>query len=668
VQQVVIEILITLDIFAYWRWKNMARIFPSTLNNYDFKEPGEERLFTILKNLPDDCRVWYEVVLGVRSRKPDFLVLDPKRGIIILEVKDWGKSTIQAASPTEFRIKAAYGRHVDQKNPIRKCKVYVDEASEKLELESSLIGKHDKLLFPIEYFLVFPNLSEDEFIEIGLEKYLEKDHIIFQKEVRNQTTFIKRLYSNLPELAEPLSAEMQLAVRRRLREENTLDAPGGKDGLLPGILPEGMIEYADKLAPDVFAVDVEQEELAKDLGGGPRLMRGIAGTGKTLIMLMRAKLLASNAESKQQKSRILVLCWNVSLANYMRQAFDSINIPLQTKAHADISSRDGIPIMHFMEFARQLVKSHPESYYFPRSSDDDFENLVSQRLAELKIKENEKYDVIIVDEAQDLKDEWLKFLFEALLKGDEPKQKNLILAADDAQRVYKSRSFSWESLGIPMKGDRSSILRKIYRNSARVWGFAGFLLGDIKKYYDESSQLQFTPKRGVDPQLVECNSLEEQIEYCVKDIKNIGKNGYSWRNVLVLYNGKSYKGYPLIDRLMQQLKKENIPCDWITENMEAKSTFLMGRDSVKISTALSAKGLDSPKVIILNAESFGGSDNDVDETKLMYVALTRAREELTILHTGQKGIVPELQKCKSLYEKYRPRLIEFEKSANEAVI
>ena len=72
----------------------MARIIPSSLNNFEFKEPGEERVFTILKNLRNECLVWYEVVLGVRSRKPDFLVVDPKHGLIILEVKDWGKSTI----------------------------------------------------------------------------------------------------------------------------------------------------------------------------------------------------------------------------------------------------------------------------------------------------------------------------------------------------------------------------------------------------------------------------------------------------------------------------------------------------------------------------------------------------------------------------------------------
>ena len=76
------------------------RMIPSTLKEFDFKEPGEELVFDLLKGLSSDCYVWYEVVLGVRSRKPDFFILDPLRGIIILEVKDWGKSTILGASPT----------------------------------------------------------------------------------------------------------------------------------------------------------------------------------------------------------------------------------------------------------------------------------------------------------------------------------------------------------------------------------------------------------------------------------------------------------------------------------------------------------------------------------------------------------------------------------------
>jgi hypothetical protein len=52
----------------------------------------------------------------------------------------------------------------------------------------------------------------------------------------------------------------------------------------------------------------------------------------------------------------------------------------------------------------------------------------------------------------------------------------------------------------------------------------------------------------------------------------------------------------------------------------------------------------------------------------MYVALTRAREELVVLHTGQGGIVPELQECMKQYKKYKPRLVALEKAATQQVI
>jgi hypothetical protein len=639
----------------------MARMFPDSLKNFDFKQPGEERVFSVLKSLPDDNRVWYEVVLGVRSRKPDFLVLDPNRGLIILEVKDWGKTTILKASEREFRIKTHGNNWARQKNPDRKCRIYIEEAMEELESNPVLVDERDRLLFPVVYFVVFPNLGEQEFQTLGLEEIIAQDHVIFQSQVGNRTEFIARMHAAMPTLAQPMTTEMIATVRKLLQKEVTIASSADETGLLPGVLPEGEIEVAQELSPDVFAIDIEQEALAKSLGQGPRLLRGIAGTGKTLIMLMRAKLMASNAEAQGHHLKVLVLCWNVSLANYMRQAFDHINIPLNKKNAAKI--------VHFSEFAFWLVSQHPEVPKFPRSSDSDFEEKVTAQLQSLKIRREEKYDLIIVDEAQDFEDEWLKFLFHKMLKGEDPKEKNLLLAADDAQRIYKSRNFTWASLGIPMTGDRSRILRKVYRNSARVWGFAGLLFGDIAKFYDGLPKLEFSPKRGIDPRLIQCKNHEEQIEMCVKEIRAIGQD-YSWRNVLIIYRRiKTPDRYPIVEKLIERLEAEQIPYQWITESREAKGTFHWAEDSVKISTAHSAKGLDAPKVIVLCAESFDPNlDALSDETKLLYVTLTRAREELVILYKRTEGLVPELQRAMQQYQDVRSHLITFEQQATKYLV
>lgn len=55
--------------------------------------------------------------------------------------------------------------------------------------------------------------------------------------------------------------------------------------------------------------------MAKQLGDKNRLIRGVAGSGKTLILASRAKML-----SKENPDwKILILCYNISLANSIQQ-------------------------------------------------------------------------------------------------------------------------------------------------------------------------------------------------------------------------------------------------------------------------------------------------------------------------------------------------------------
>jgi hypothetical protein len=48
---------------------------------------GEGRVFAALQRLPDNCIVYYEPVVG--ARYPDFLVLIPDLGLLVIEVKGW---------------------------------------------------------------------------------------------------------------------------------------------------------------------------------------------------------------------------------------------------------------------------------------------------------------------------------------------------------------------------------------------------------------------------------------------------------------------------------------------------------------------------------------------------------------------------------------------------
>lgn len=62
--------------------------------------------------------------------------------------------------------------------------------------------------------------------------------------------------------------------------------------------------------PDILRVmDLQQEQLARSLGDGHRVIHGVAGSGKTMILGYRAELLAKAANKP-----ILVLCYNEPLA------------------------------------------------------------------------------------------------------------------------------------------------------------------------------------------------------------------------------------------------------------------------------------------------------------------------------------------------------------------
>jgi hypothetical protein len=67
---------------------------------------GERRLAERLEGkLDDDYLLWYDVPMGPRNTHPDFCVMHPRRGILVLEVKDWKVgSTILRADKQNWEI------------------------------------------------------------------------------------------------------------------------------------------------------------------------------------------------------------------------------------------------------------------------------------------------------------------------------------------------------------------------------------------------------------------------------------------------------------------------------------------------------------------------------------------------------------------------------------
>ena len=83
----------------------MATLIPSISTCASRMTSGERRVAQRLEDkLDDDYLLWYDVPMGPKNAHPDFCVMHPRRGILVLEVKDWKLSTIQQADKQTWEI------------------------------------------------------------------------------------------------------------------------------------------------------------------------------------------------------------------------------------------------------------------------------------------------------------------------------------------------------------------------------------------------------------------------------------------------------------------------------------------------------------------------------------------------------------------------------------
>jgi len=84
----------------------MAYTVPETIRSS--ATAGERLLFSTFKNhLPDDYIIYYEP--DIHGRRPDFVIVGPDLGILILEVKDYAKNTLFQLNQDEWTILSSAG-------------------------------------------------------------------------------------------------------------------------------------------------------------------------------------------------------------------------------------------------------------------------------------------------------------------------------------------------------------------------------------------------------------------------------------------------------------------------------------------------------------------------------------------------------------------------------
>ena len=628
-------------------------IFIPSFNQVKHKmTAGEKRVAEILRTQLDDaCMVWYDIPVGKKRRYPDFVILHPRRGLLFLEVKDWKTTTFKNISSTSAQILTSKGMSTEA-NPLEQARAYSMEVINMLQADKALQqieGLHKgRLKIPYGHGVVLSHIPRKNMFAAlaadAREKVLPDHLVLYQEDLHDGVdaeTIQEQLWGMFPyQFGEALSAAEVDRVRWHLFPEIRIDAMALQGQLFAEEPLAETVETVFKRPvnsetvdtdvqsehiPDVIKVmDMQQEQLARNLGSGHRVIHGVAGSGKTLILAYRCQYLALQATKP-----ILVLCFNVTLAAKLRAMMVSKGLG------------DKVQALHFHDWCAEQLRQHEvavmegEGKIFDRQVDS-----VLQAVADGRIP-TEQYGAILIDEGHDFAAEWLQVVTQMLDREEE----SLLLLYDDAQSIYRrgGLNFTLSSVGIKAQG-RTSILRLNYRNSREILAFAAAFANAYWQNQDVQDEDQIpviAPEAagisGPEPVVYQCVDFASEAEKAVKCIQAWQKKGLALNKVAILAYTKDQA-----KQVSEALVAQGIDTQLLLAS-RSKKAYQPHNNSVAIMTLHSSKGLEFSHVVVMGVGQMGKTADRISaDARVLYVGLTRAQRAWVVTGSGKGAFIQQL--------------------------
>jgi len=519
------------------------------------RKNGDENYYLIPKATIKD---------NTSSKEIDLLLLHPVFGIYVIEVKNWKNLEIN-----------------EQNNPFSQAKEYKNLILSLLKEEFN-----NKLPINVEYRVIFPSISKEdakEFLEKNPYYKNYENHTFFKEDLSNSNIFKKFFNSSatiMPNKKDFIKIAKLFVPNEALQKKK----------IIPIITKDEIIFF-----------DQKQLSILNGYTGGFRIIRGVAGTGKTVILTN----FVSNRLKNHPDETFLILCFNRKLANDIKYSFGK-------------NRRANIKVFSIFEFLKEigleLPKLNFEEYY------KYFEETETLKEFREKLREylsKNPIDYFLTDETQDLPAGFVRMIYEDI--------NDSILFIDEAQRFYP---FTMKSIAevfkhpkfrekISMRGKVKN-LKNVYRTPSNISKCAFEILAfdkNINDYYKKSHYIN--------------NNFINEINFVLED-------------------GKIYiDNFDDFDKLIELAKKlpkekENIILTYTKKSKEAIEKIIKTNNiPVKVMTMQSVKGLEAHNVLIHKFGDFLINNSRFPDIfyRQIYVLLTRAQENIYLSISNKVEII-----------------------------
>ncbi len=383
---------------------------------------------------------------GKFRKEPDILICDRLLGLIIIEVKSLFIEQIVAITGHRWQYQNFY---TNWGNPYQQAENQLFALLEYSDSHPNIKGK-----IPAKAIIALPQIQEQQWQEKGFDKLPSSPPILFKNKLHAPELIINLIQATAPVIPGESLDNQQWQLLLGLLGGTPLFGSPTHRVLAP---QESRGKILQQLRQGIAQLDLQQERIGKEIPPGPQRIRGIAGSGKTILLCQKA----AHMHLKHPDWKIAVVFFSRTLYYPIQQQIDKWLGHFSNNQQKLNNNNPNLRILHawgsrtqpgFYTILCQLAGT------YALSVGDGSTKQPNEALAEvcLQLLQSSSipqiYDAILIDEGQDLMADKWKYegkqpfywlAYQALRPADpiHPEQRRLIWAYDEAQ--------SLDSLTIP---------------------------------------------------------------------------------------------------------------------------------------------------------------------------------------------------------------------------
>ena len=542
----------------------------------------------------------------------------------------------------------------------------------KLIKNRNLRKSRDELVIKIFAALYIPFLGSENKDSIPSDKF-ENELLISEFNVSKFVLESKLANTPALETLRELTAVLEGAkgiIKPKERNTSELDSKGA------------ILAYLEK---EIATLDKHQKHAALTQLKGPQRIRGLAGSGKTIVLSMKAALI----HQRNPEARILYTFYTKSLYDYMKR--------LITRFYRDNEDTDpdwnkicirhawggaSLPGVYYETCKENGIQPLNLKEAQVRSQKDLFDYVCSDLLRRKEGQLKPIYDYVLIDEAQDFRPSFYQLCRQivredCIVWGYDELQNILNVKVQSTVETFRNPEYGYLPINLEQLRqnhpdiDNDVVLPKCYRSPRNIlvlahaigfgiynkpnivqmlenkghWEDLGYevLKGDCKEGDNMIiSRPEENSPLGVNIQ----DKLNDLINYYVADdftsevnwianaiSKNIQEENLKPEDVLVICIDDRY-ARRYFSKIAAELIQKGILSVNVLENTYSTDFFVEG--NVTLSTVYRAKGNEAAMVYVIGTDTFYLEKDSRTARNKLFTAFTRSKAWLTVTGAGEK--------------------------------